>query len=230
MRLAGFEQLDHTRQTTGDVLGFSCLARDFGQHVARVNRVAVLHHEVGAGRHEVAFAAFAFDHDRGLALLVGRIGHDVPRQSGDFVHFFVEGDAFLQVLELRGAADLGKDGESVRIPLDHDLTLLHLIALVDFQFGAVDHGVAFALAVFLVHDCDRALAVHDYEIAGLGLHGLQSDEADAAVVLGIEARLLGNSRSRTADVEGTHGELRSRLADRLSGDDAGGFAEFDQAA
>jgi len=122
MRLAGFEQFDHTRQTTGDVFGLGGFARDLGQHVSGENRVAVLHHEVSAGRHEIALAAFAFHHDRGLTLLVGRIGHDVPRQSGNLVDFFVERDAFLQVFELGRAADFGKDGESVRIPLDHDLS------------------------------------------------------------------------------------------------------------
>ena len=50
----------------------------------------------------------------------------------------------------------------------------------------------------------------------------------SAVALGIEARLFRNSRRRTSDVEGTHGELRSRFADRLRRDDAGSLAEFDQ--
>jgi hypothetical protein len=59
---------------------------------------------------------------------------------------------------------------------------------------------------------------------------MQADEAHRAVVLGVEARLLADSRCRTADVEGTHGELRSRLADGLRRDDAGGFAQFDQAS
>ncbi len=48
MRLAGFEQFDHTRQTTGDVLGLRGLARDLGQHVARMSGVAILHHQVSA--------------------------------------------------------------------------------------------------------------------------------------------------------------------------------------
>ena len=58
----------------------------------------------------------------------------------------------------------------------------------------------------------------------------QVDEAHRAVVLGIEARLLADSRSRAADVEGTHGELRSRLADGLRRDDARGLAQLDQSA
>ena len=46
------------------------------------------------------------------------------RQAGDFVDFFVQRDAFLQVLELNGAADFREDREGVRIPLDHDLAEL----------------------------------------------------------------------------------------------------------
>src|ERR1700691_2154540 len=230
VRLARFKQLDHTRQTTGDVFGLGGFAGDLGQHIAGGYGVAVLHHKVRAGRHQVAFAGLAFDHDGRLPLLIGRIAHDVPRQSGDLVHFFVKRYAFLQVLKLRRTADFREDGEGVWIPLDHNLTLLHRIAVVDLELGAVDHGIALALAVFLVHDRDRALAVHHHKVARLRLYRLQADEAHGAVVFGIEARLLGNSRGRAPDVEGTHGELRSRLADGLRSDHARGFAEFYQAA
>ena len=57
------------------------------------------------------------DDDGGLALLVGGVGDDETREAGDFVDFFVEGDAFLQVLELDGAGDLGEEGEGVGVPL-----------------------------------------------------------------------------------------------------------------
>ena len=88
-RLAGLEQFDHARQTARDVLGLGGFARDLGQHVAREHRVAVLHHEVSARRHQVALARLALDDHGRLALLVGRIRHHVTRQAGDFVHFFV---------------------------------------------------------------------------------------------------------------------------------------------
>jgi hypothetical protein len=113
------------------------------------------------------------------------IRHHVSRQSGHFVHFFVQRDPFLQVLELNGAADLRQDREGVRIPLDHDLSERDLIALVDFQLGAVHHGVALALATFVVHHGDRALAIHHYQVARLGLHRLQPDKAHCAVALGV---------------------------------------------
>ena len=97
----------------------------------------------------------------------------MTRQAGDFVHFFVERDAFLQVLELDGAADFGQDREGVRIPLDQDLSELDLIAFVDLQLGAVHDRVALAFAALVVHHRDRALAVHDHQVAGLRFDGLQ---------------------------------------------------------
>ena len=106
--------------------------------------------------------------------------------------------------------------------------MAYRIAFVYLEARAVNHRIAFALAVLVVNHGDGALTVHHHQIAGLRLHCLQADKAHRAVGLGVELRLFGNSRRRTADVEGTHRELRSRLADRLRRDDSGCFAEFDQ--
>src|SRR5208337_1882282 len=76
---------------------------------------------------------------------------------------------------------------------------------------------------------DGAVAVHDDQVAFLGPHGHQVDEAHRAVVLGVEARLLANSRSRATDVEGAHGELGSRLANGLRRNHARCLTQFDQA-
>src|SRR5580704_7412655 len=230
VRLAGFEQFDYARQTTGDVLGLRCFARNLCQHVAGRNRVAVLNHQVGSRRHEVALARLALDDDGGLALLVGRIADHVTREAGDFVDFLVQSHALLQVFELHGAADFGQDGEGVRIPLDHHLAERDRIAIIDQQLGAVHDRVALAFAVLVVDHRDRTLTVHDDQVPRLRLDGLEADEAHVAVILGIETRLLGDSRRRTTDVEGTHGELGSRFADGLRRDDAGSFAKFDEAS
>src|SRR5580693_5237840 len=145
-----------------------------------------------AGRHEVTLAGLALDHDCGLALLVGRIRYDVSRQAGDFVHFFVKCDTFLQVLELDGAADFGQDREGVWIPLDHNFAELDRIAFVDLNLGAVNNSVALAFAALVVDHRDRALTIHDYQVAGLGLDGLETDEAYDARGLGFQTRLLGD--------------------------------------
>ena len=105
------------------------------------------------------------DDDGRLAFLVWRIGDHVARQAGNFVHFFVQRDAFLQVLELDRAADFREDREGVRIPLDHDLAELDRIAVLDLQLGAVNDRVAFFFTALFVDDRDRTLAVHDHQIA-----------------------------------------------------------------
>ena len=129
-RLAGFEQFDHARQTAGDVLGLGGFARDLRQHVAGEDLIAILHHEVSTRRHEVALVVLAALHDdRGLALFVRRIHHHQAGEASHFVHLFVEGEAFLQVLEGNGAADFGHDREGIRIPLGHHLAQLHLARL-----------------------------------------------------------------------------------------------------
>ena len=129
-----------------------------------------------------------------------------------------------------GSADFGQDREGVRIPLDHDLSECDLIAFVDLQLGAVHHRIALAFAALVVDHRNRTLAVHDHQIARLRFDRLQSDEADRAVALGIQPRLLGDSRRRTTDVEGTHRELGSRFADGLRRDHSRGLAQFDQPA
>src|SRR5664280_784192 len=230
-RLAGFEQFDHARQTARDVLGLGGFARDLRQHIARSHRLAILHHQVSAGRHQVAFAALASLNDHGrLPLLIRRVNHDMARQTRDLVHFFMQGHAFLQVLELHGPANFGQDGEGVRVPLDQDIAQADRLTVLHLDLGAVNHGVALFFAALVVQDGDGAVAVHHHQVAFLGAHGHQVDESHTAVSFGIEARLFADSRSRTADVEGTHGELGPRLADGLRRDNARGLAQLDQPA
>ena len=194
--------------------------------------VAILHHEVSAARHEVALV----EPSAPLMTMAGwrfssaAVGDDQTREAGDFIDFFVERDAFLQVLELDRAADLGEDGEGVRIPLGQCLAERDRGAVFHLELGAVDDLVAFLLAATIVDDGDRTRAVHGNQVAVLGADGDHVDEAHDAVVLGVEVRLLGDARCGTTDVEGTHGELRARLADGLRSDDADCFAQLDQSA
>src|SRR6185437_5159719 len=230
-RLAGFEELDHAGQAAGDVLGLGGFARNLGQHFAGGDLLAVLHHQVGVGGHEVLARVLAgTDEDLRLALLVGGFHHHPVRQAGDVVHFLLQGSAFLHVLELHRAGDFGEDREGVRIPLEHDFTHGHRIALVLLEARAVDGGVAFALAAVVVHDRDHAVAVHDHQAAILAAHGRQVDELDEALALGLLPRLLADAAGGAADVEGAHGQLGAGLADGLGGDDADRLAHLDQLA
>ena len=63
---------------------------------------------------------------------------------------------------------LGEDGEGVRVPLDQELALLHFLAILHLQLGAVDDRVALALpAVPVVDDQRPARAGGDATAGGL---------------------------------------------------------------
>src|SRR5260370_28902652 len=87
--LSRFEQLDHARQTTGDVFGLGSFTRDFRQYVGGVDLIAVPHHQVGVGRHEVLLGVLRSGfglHDNGrLPLFVDRVGDDELRHTGHFI-------------------------------------------------------------------------------------------------------------------------------------------------
>ena len=50
LRTAGFKELGHTRQTTGNVAGLLAFARDTGKNFAFVNLLTVAHHDNGVDR------------------------------------------------------------------------------------------------------------------------------------------------------------------------------------
>ena len=94
LRLARLEQLDHAREASRDVLRFRRFARDLREHVAGGNLIAVFHHKVGAGRHEIFFARAPgriANHNRRLVFLIARRKRDhVLRQASDLVHLLFD--------------------------------------------------------------------------------------------------------------------------------------------
>ncbi len=230
-RLARFEQFHHARQTAGDVLGARRFLGNLRQHVARSHFVAILNHQVRAARQQVTLVRLrVFDNKRRLALFIGAIGNHPAGEAGDFIHFLVERDAFLKVLELHRAADLGEDRVRVRIPLRQQLAQLDVLAVFHLEARAVNHNVALLLAAAFVLNGERAGTVHRHQRPVLAFDRAQVDEAHEAVVLGVEARLVLHAAGRAAHVEGTHGQLRARLADGLRRNHAAGLAQLNHAA
>ena len=232
-RLARFEQFHHARQTAGDVLGLGGFARDLGQHVAGVDLFPVAHHQVGVGRHQVLLAVaprrrIRTHLDLRLALLVGRIGNDQLAHAGDFVDLLLQREPVDQVLEVDDAGHLGQDRERVRIPLEQDLVALHGSAVFHQHARAVDHRVAFLFTALIVHHRHDAVAVHRDQFARLAANRLDADVAGETVGLRILRGLLADTGRGTADVEGTHGELRAGFADGLRRDHADRFAALHQ--
>ena len=168
-RLAGFEQLDHARQTAGDVLGARALLGNLGQHIARTDIFAVLDHQVSAARQQIALVRLGvLDDKRRLPLFIGRVGNHPTREAGDFVDFFVERDAFLQVLELHRTADFGKNRVRVRIPLGQQLPQLHVLTVLHLEASAVNHLVTFLFAAAVVDNGQRSGTIHGHQQPVLG--------------------------------------------------------------
>src|SRR5215469_13734674 len=136
--------------------------------------------------------------------------------------------AFEQILELNRAADFRENRECIWIPLDQCCADLHMVAFIDLELRAVHDRVAFLLAALFIHDRQDAVTIHRDEETFLVTNRLQLIELDRSGVLRFETGLLRNTAGRTADVERTHRELRSRFADRLRCDDTDSFTDFHQ--
>src|SRR5208282_830540 len=221
-------------EAASDVFRLGGLARNFGEHVAGMDVVAIGDHQVSAGGHQVLFARAArgvADEHGGLVLFIARgQGDDELRKAGDLVHLLFDGHAGLQVLELDGPADLGENREGVGIPFADHLPDGDGLALGDLEVRAVHDVMALLFAALIVHHGDEAGAVHGDEAAVAALDRLQVNELDEAGTLYLDLGLLGDARGGATDVEGAHGELRAGLADGLGADDAHGLAHFHHAS
>src|SRR5712664_620902 len=236
-RVLGFarlEKFDNAGESARDVLGLGGFARNLREHVAGLDLVAVLDHQVGAGGHEVLLADLArriADEDGGLMLFIARRkSHDVLGEAGHFVHLLFDRQARPQVVKLHRTGGFGKDREGERIPFGKDLAVGDVFAVLHAEARAVNNVVALLFAALFIHDGDEASTVHGDGSTAATFDELEIDEFDDAVVARFERGTFGDAGGGSADVEGTHGELRAGFADGLRGDDADGFAKLHHSA
>ncbi len=191
LRLAGLEELDDARQTTGDVLGLRHLARDLGQNVAGRQVVALVHREVGADGELVAprlpvLAAATPDHLDGRNPLAGAQGldDDLVRVAGELVDLLTHVLALDEVVELHLAGDRGQDRRGEGVPLDERGARVDLVAVLDQEVRAVGHRVALLLALAVVEDDQLAGPGDGDRLAVLVVDRRDIEELDAAGVIG----------------------------------------------
>src|SRR6185312_5236376 len=244
LRLACLEQIGHARQTAGDVAGLRRLLRDTGNHVAHAHFGAVLDRHDRAGRQEVLrsdvgtrqlqLAALGIfqTHDRTQVLRLRaatlRIGDHRRLQAGQFVGLALHGNAVEEVDEANHAGHFGDDRMGMRIPAGHGLARLDRRTVLDRNVRTVRHLVALALAAAGVDHAQLARTGHGHQMTLLVLHRFQVVVLQRAGGLHRHVVHGGRTRSRTTDVEGTHGQLGAGLADRLRGDHTHGLAHVDQ--
>src|SRR5262249_37330259 len=101
---------------------------------------------------------------------------------------------------------------------------------LDGDGRAVRQLVALALAAVRVEHGDFTRARHRHQVATGVRDRLEVVELHRAGGLDRDVVHRRRTRRRATDVERTHGQLGTRLADRLRGDDADRFADVDQVA
>src|SRR5262249_10855027 len=144
LRTTGLEQLGHTRQTAGDVLGLGALERDTREDVAGRYLVARLDRDDGVHREEIPGIAAALDlrhrtlagdgdgRLQVLAALAGApVGDETLGEARRFVGGFRHRRTVDQVLERHFAVDFGQHRAGVGIPLGDTLATPHFVAVID---------------------------------------------------------------------------------------------------
>ncbi len=233
---ACFEQFSHPRQTAGDVARLGGFPRNAGQHVTSRHHLAIGHRQHGVHCQQIArrFAGCIIQQGDTWAqifLLAGSfpVSHHLVGQAGGFVDFFLQRDAFDNVLILHLAGLFGDHRQCVRIPLRHTIALGHRGPFSGVDDRAVGNAVDRAFAAFGVADYQLAVAGHgNCAATAVGDRG-HAAIFDAAVNRRIHRRLFGHLRG-AADVEGAHGQLRARLTDRLRRNDANRFPHVHRCA
>src|SRR5690606_10278197 len=150
LRTTGLEQLGHTRQTAGDILGLGALERDTREYVAGGHLLAGLDRNNRIDREQIPGLATTIELDDGVAALDrnGRLERVVALaaapihdhtlgEAGGLVGRFRHGRAVDQVLERYLAFHFRQDGTGIGVPFGDPLATLDLGTVVDPTLGTL---------------------------------------------------------------------------------------------
>ena len=165
-RLAGFEQIGHPGQTTGDVAGLGRLLRDTRHHVTDIHVLPILHLHDGTGLQEVVGGDLGSGQEQLLTLTVRqadhwphflacaaallRIGHNQAGQSGDFIKMLIDGYTIDKLVEHHSAGNFRHDRMRVRIPGRGNITRGDSFLITHGNDRTIGNLVAFALTAVIV--------------------------------------------------------------------------------
>src|SRR5690606_12577530 len=122
--------------------------------------------------------------------------------------------------ERNATAHFRDDRVSMRVPGSDDLTHFDVGLVGAIHYRTVRQLVAFLFTTVDVVDHQLTGAAHYYELAVAALHGLHVVQVNRTFGLDLYAVVGSGSRCGTTDVERTHGQLGTRLTDRLCGNNA----------
>ena len=231
LRLAGFENLGHARQTARDVRDPGCLAGRLRQHGTGRGLLALTDLDMSPFRQVVdvqRFAVAVFEHDLRVQFALVIDDHAAHGAAG--VLFHPHRLAFDDILETHLAGHFGQNGDTVRVPLAKALTDFDFLVFFHQQFGAGRHVAFLQFTALGIENGNLAAARQHDALAFFVADEPHPSELDDAAAFGAGFAFLDAGIDRAADVKGPHRQLGPRLADTLRGDDADGHALFDHGA
>src|SRR5437762_1777084 len=229
---AGFEKFRDSRETAADVFRLRYFTRSFREQRARANLLPFLDNDVRTRRNRVTgehFLLLAHNHDLRMQIFLV-FDNDRAHQAGRFVDVALNGDARNHVAEFNLAAFIGKNRDVIGIPLHEGLALFHVGAIWFGNNRANHHIVAFELASFGIVHADAAVLIQHDPTAVERLHRAQIVELKMAIILRLNDRLLEGLARGSTDVECSHRQLRSGLANRLRRNDTDRFTQLHELA
>ena len=119
---------------------------------------------------------------------------------------------------------------SVRIPLGNHTTGLNLVTFLDGNNRTIGELVALTLTTKLVGNCQLTGTGNRNQCAVCALYVLQVMQANGTAVFNLDAVRSRGPARRTTNVERTHGQLGTRLTNRLGSDNTHSFTDIDQVA
>src|SRR5580704_13488526 len=187
-----------------------------------------LHHHVCSGWNRVARNDLVFFiHDDNLRMQVLLVlDHDSAHHPSRFVNFPLHGYAGDHIPEFHFTGPFRQDRHVVRIPLNEGVTLLHRLTVADGDHRTDNDIVAFELPAILRVYRHRTVLIQHNKVTVYGLNNPKIVEVHVTVVLRFDNRLLKKLSSGSTNVECTHRQLSTGLADALCSDDANRLTEL----
>src|SRR3990167_1897546 len=243
LRTARFEQVGNARQTTGNVAGLRGFLGDTGDDITHTDLDPVGHTDQGVSRQEVLgryvgtrqqqILAVDTNHLHGRTdVLAGsrtilRIEDFDVGQTGQFVGLALDGDAFFHAHVGHGTFHFGNDRVGVRVPLGNNSASIDLVTFLHRNHRTVRQLVALTLTTELVGNRQLTGTRYRNQVAVQTLDVLEVVQTNRTTILHLDTISSGSPAGRTTDVERTHGQLGTRLTDRLSSDNADRFTDVD---
>src|SRR5690606_22025632 len=119
-----------------------------------------------------------------------------------------------------------EDRLSVLIPLSHGHARFHALTFLHLENSSIEEPMVFTLTSRVIHHHDLAVTVHDNGIAIFSGNQIRTADTDGSFMAQLALVSFDlSASSRSTDVEGTHGELRSWFTDRLGSNNAHCFSD-----